>query len=342
LKSSAILKKPGYILFIFTISLELCLARHALADNTPAYVSITSENDIYAPKAQDRHYTNGLRLAIGLSDSERKWYDFLDNLTMLGENRDRVQYELAFGQNIYTPEFLLTEELIPDDRPYAGWLYGELVATSHKPGIEESLVINFGLVGPAAFGEEFQQFNHSITGDEKPLGWRHQLKNEPALLLRYRRSRFTAQYHGDSVKFDAITRFGFNLGNVFTDTGAGLVLRMGNHLSEYELPVRIQPGLSGNSSFVDIRKDQIDWVIYTELSGRFVLHNIFLDGNVLRESHSISKKHVVWDVTTGVTFGFGQFRYPLYVSFSLIWRGKEFDLQQGIDNFGSAQIGLQF
>ena len=30
----------------------------------------------------------------------------------------------VFGQNMYTPQNLLTNGLIKTDRPYAGWLYG--------------------------------------------------------------------------------------------------------------------------------------------------------------------------------------------------------------------------
>jgi hypothetical protein len=340
--SSAIQKNVWYVLFIVTISFHFSLPNQALAEDAPAYITITSENDIYAPKAQDRHYSNGLRFAYGLSAREDAWYRSLGRFTTLGNKLDRVQYELSLGQNIYTPEFYLSEELILSDRPYAGWLYGELSATGHAPGREENITINLGLVGPAAIGEKIQKFNHSIVGDENPRGWRHQLKNEPAILIKYQSSWFFPLLEGDVLGLDAITRLGINLGNVFTNTGAGLVLRAGNHLPERDLPLRLQPGLSGNSSYLEIRHDRFDWMVFTEIQGRAVLQNIFLDGNTFRDSHSVAKKPFVWDAGTGVIFGFGQFRYPLFISFSLVWRSKEFDLQHRIDNFGSAQIGLQF
>ena len=324
------------------VMLSILIQTPCVADNTPGYLTITSENDIYAPRAQDRHYSNGLDIAYGLTAGEDAWYRFLDGITAFGDSRDQVQYEFSFGHNIYTPEFYLSENLIPEDRPYAGWIYSELTAVSHTPGIEQSFAINLGLVGPAALGEEMQKFNHSIVGDEKPRGWAHQLKNEPAILVRYRRSWFTPISTDNDFSVDAVTRFGVNLGNVFTDAGAGLVMRMGNYLPEQDLPARIQPGLSGNGSFIEIRKDRFDWMVFTEIQGRGVLQNIFLDGNTFRDSHSVSKKPFVWDAGTGVIFGFGQFRYPLFISFSLIWRSKEFDLQQGTDNFGSAQVGIRF
>lgn len=303
------------------------------------FVSIISENDIYAPKAQDRHYSNGLRIAVGATPANHSWLRIPGKLFSINNNS---QHEFSLGHNIYTPEFYLATQLQANDRPYAGWLYGEWLTTQHRPGLEKSLALNIGVVGPWALGEEIQKLNHSIIDDPKPRGWSHQLRNEPALLLRYRQSWFTPISQGDSLSTDLVTRAGINLGNVFTDAAAGLALRLGNHLPEADIPMRVQPGLSGNSSRITIRPGRFDWMIYAEAEGRFVARNIFLDGNTFSDSHSVDRKALVGDLGTGLLLGFGQFRHPLFLSFSLTWRSREFQQQRGTNNTGSAQIGILY
>jgi len=331
----------GMAMLFLILTCVLCAA--AQAQDRPRYVSIIAENDIFAPKAQDRHYTSGLRLAYGLQDgSQQPWSSWLGRLAPLQAVADNQNYELAIGQNIYTPEFFRTSGLVVNDRPYAGWLYGELSVNSHAPGMEEGLVVNLGTIGPAALGEEVQKLLHTIINDPEPRGWDHQLENEPAVLLRYRRSWFHPLFLYDHIQGDLITRVGLSLGNIFTDTGFGTVFRIGSYLPEQDLPLRIQPGPSGNRGYFTVRKQQFDWMVFAEVQGRGVARNIFLDGNTFTDSHSVDRNKFVWDTATGFILGFGQSRPSIFFSFSLVWRGEEFDQQRGNDSFGSALIGIQY
>jgi hypothetical protein len=252
------------------------------------------------------------------------------------------QYELALGQNIYTPQVFTDPRPILTDRPYAGWLYGELTVTTHAPGNEEALALNVGIVGPAALAEPAQKFLHDLVDDPEPAGWDHQIDNEPALMLRYRRSWFLPLIQDGPVQTDVVPRAGFNLGNVFTDLGAGAVLRLGSYLPEQDLPIRIQPGLSGNGSYGPVRRQRFDWMVFAEAQGRLVARNIFLDGNTFSDSLSVDRHNFVWDLSTGFTLGLGQFSHPVFISFSVVWRGREFSQQVGTDSFGSALIGFQY
>ena len=168
------------------------------------------------------------------------------------------------------------------------------------------------------------------------------MHNEPAILVRYRRSWFLPLLELISLQSEIIPRFGFNIGNVFTDAGIGTAIRIGNYLPEQDVPLRIQPGLSGSSSNIRIREHRFDWMLFAEIQGRVVVHNIFLDGNTFAESMSVDKRTFVRDLTTGIVLGFGQFKLPVFFCFSIVWRGREFDLQKGDDSFGSAMIGIQY
>ena len=82
--------------------------------------------------------------------------------------------------------------------------------------------------------------------------------------------------------------------------------------------------------------------MFAEIQGRGIARNIFLDGNTFTNSLSVSKKHFVYDLGVGITMGLGHFKYPVTFSFNIVWRSREFDLQQGKDNFGSALITIGY
>lgn len=337
---------PEYYLYY---SVMICISPGVVADpvqsdqNRPQYYSVIAENDIYAPDGQDRHYTNGIRIAHSLQQKNADgWFIWPDYFSLFDSNPQSRQFEIAFGQNIYTPEYFLTSNPVPEDRPYAGWIYGELSVSSHQPGMIEDIAVNLGIVGPVALAEQGQKLIHKLVDDPKPGGWDNQLHNEPTLLIRYSRSWFLTLFELDSLKSDLIPRTGFNLGNAFTDAGIGTVFRIGNYLPEQDVPLRIQPGLSGSNSYIPIRKQEFDWMWFAEIQGRAVAQNIFLDGNTFVDSMSVKKRPFVHDLATGVVLGFGQSSLPVYFSFNVVWRGREFELQQDQDSFGSIMIGIQY
>ena len=311
--------------------------------DNPGFLTLISENDNYVPARQDRHYTNGLYLSYGFPGGyQATWLNWLGNLAPLRDRAEQREYNIAIGQNLYTPEAFTSPEAIPGDRPFAGWLYGELSVTTHSSGAEEHLAVNIGVVGPAAQGRRTQQLLHDISGDLEPQGWHNQLENEPALLLRYRRSWFTAVVENRPVNMDLVTRAGLTAGNVITEAGAGALLRVGSTLFERDIPQHLQPGLSGNSTRFDIRTGQFDWFVFAGVQGRIIAHNIFLDGNTFEDSLSVGSKTLGWDASAGISLSLGQLTHPVMFSFSFIWRGEEFDGQDGKDKFGSAQLSIQF
>lgn len=328
-------------LTVMLIFPALVMPAHAQQENS-RYLSVTAENDIYAPRGQDRHYTNGVRIAYGPGPSQTHpaWYSWFGKL--IDHSRSDIDYELAFGQNIYTPEYYLASQPIPQDRPYAGWLYAELSAVLQQPGSSDLFTLNLGMVGPAALAEQTQKLIHNVIGDPEPAGWDNQLHNEPALQIRYQRNWFVRFDDTGALQMDMVPAVGISFGNVFTDAGAGVTFRIGSHLPAQDTPSRILPGLSGSPAYFPVHPDRFDWMLHAGTHGRTVLRNIFLDGNTFRNSLSVDKRAFVHDISVGVTMGFGQFTTPIFLSFSIVWRGREFDLQQGENSFGSALIGFQY
>jgi len=69
-----------------------------------------------------------------------------------------------------------------------------------------------------------------------------------------------------------------------------------------------------------------------------VLWDIFLEGNTVADSHSVSKKHVVGSAHFGATIVFGRTR----LTFTQVFRTKEFDGQDSGDRFGTVALSVNF
>jgi hypothetical protein len=131
------------------------------------------------------------------------------------------------------------------------------------------------------------------------------------------------------------------VGNVYTHAAAGLRLRLGSNLPEDYGPPRIRPSLPGSDYFVP-KERRLGFYLFAGVEGRVVLRNIFLDGNTFRDSHSVNKKRFVGDLTLGaavVTPRKG-FLPPCRISYTYIFRTKEFDGQDFGDKFASINFSF--
>lgn len=317
----------------------LCTAPVYAADNI-RYLGIASDNDNYLSR-NDRHYSNALRLWMGVSGREpAKWRDWLADFIPLDHDPATREFTLSLGHSLYTPENLASPFPQPDDRPFAGWLYGELAVTAYRSGIQETLAVNAGVVGPAALGRQAQETLHDITGDVEPRGWRNQLGNEPALLLRYSRSWFPVTEQNRNM--DIVPGAGASLGNVVTQASASVTIRFGNHLQEQHTPVDIQPSFSAPGGPFRSRRDHTDWMLHMTAGARLVAHNIFLDGNTFRDSFSVHRKPLVWHVAAGFDLTFGHSSLPVRLGFRAVLEGKEFHGQAHLDRHGSVNITIRY
>ena len=68
---------------------------------------------------------------------------------------------------MYTPQDLYETELIEDDRRYAAWLFLGLGYQTRAEDQLDTLELQLGVVGPAAFGQEAQDFIHDLRDFEK-------------------------------------------------------------------------------------------------------------------------------------------------------------------------------
>ena len=307
-------------------------------------ISIQFENDFFGGDS-DRHFTHGTRIEW-LSNPLDWMSDKIDRIGWLGFQKKpldspdalETRVSLSIGQNIYTPEDTTAVQWVPNDRPYAGWLYlGFGLEANQGSKRCDKLGLEIGMVGPYSFAENVQSFWHSLFGLNVPKGWNNQLHNEPGIVLSYEQIR----RHGVQdlflgLNFDLLPNVGGSIGNVFTYAEAGLALRLGSDLTHDFGPPRIRPGLPGSGFFRP--SEGFLWYVFAGFQGRAVLRNIFLDGNTFQDSHSVEKKPFVGDLQAGLVIQWKSFR----ISYTQVLRSKEFDGQEVCDVLGSLSLSYHF
>lgn len=301
------------------------------------------ENDTFG--GTDRNYTNGNRISY-LSPTQRLGADASKAARLLldADGTDNIRFGLAAGHSIFTPEDIEATQPLPDQHPYAGYLYGEVALQVERPQALDTLTLQLGIVGDAALGEQVQNNFHKLIGVDEANGWDNQLANEPALLISYDRSfRSVFDWQGaeddlfDGYGFDITPSAGFSVGNVLTQAQLGVTFRFGQDLRNDFGPPRVRPALAGGGFFDP--KDDFSWYVFGGVVGRAVGYNIFLDGNLLRSGGpSVDRRPLVADFQVGVAM---QVR-GVQLAYTYVTRTEEFMTQGGRQQFGAFSISAKF
>lgn len=261
---------------------------------------------------------------------------------------------------MFTPKDRLATAVIQGDRPYAGYLYATFGYHTRDATQLDTIEVSLGVVGPASLAQESQDFIHKLRGIPRFKGWDNQLRNEPVLQMLYE--------HKDKLELgpvapdwrapdwlqaqwlprhDLITHFGTNLGNAQVYANAGFEYRIGLGLPDDFGSAALRPG--GDNSAPgrnDPRRTQNgpeplkqgSLHLFTALDARWVLHDIFLDGNTFRDSHSVDKRPIVGDLAVGLGLIYERWK----ISVSMVWRTREFDRQDEIHEFGSISVSYTY
>ncbi len=188
-------------------------------------VSLVVENDSLSSGA-DRNYTSGIELSY-TSPTNARIPPWLDNaarpFTQFFSNAEPAFWGVSLGQSLFTPNDIQASPAPPDQHPYAGWLYMQLmVAAEQRPigdvgGHLDTYELEFGMVGPSALGEQSQEGIHQILGAPHPKGWASQLHDEFAFAGSFdRRWRWRPRDLpiGHALVFDLTPQAGFTVGTL--------------------------------------------------------------------------------------------------------------------------------
>jgi hypothetical protein len=315
------------------------LERHNLG---PVF-ALVEENDLVL--RTDRNYTQGMKVSYMHGDGSMPSFirSFDEWLPAIGYEERVARVGVHIGQSIFTPGDTSIKELIPADRPYAGWLYLGLtlqrrgMAAGRWPTLE-SLEMQLGVIGPESLAEDAQTWVHEVRSFDLPQGWDNQIHAEPGVELRYWRGwKLSSESLNQYVDF--IPHTAVNLGNVMTSLRAGGMVRAGWNLPDSYGPQTISSLLTTEGGWPRSRSAN-RWSVYvfTGLEGWLVGHNVFLDGNLYQHSHSVNKELLVGEWTSGLGAGF---RY-VELGVMHVLRSPEYRGQREQHGYGSFFLKVLF
>jgi len=283
--------------------------------------TLTAENDLFFKT--DRDYTHGTKLSY-LFDSAPSWTDKL----MKGEKR----WATSLGQYIYSPKDIEYGQSSVNDRPYGGWLYlGNSISVRNGNRLD-FFEIDVGVTGPNSLSEESQEIVHDWTGSQKPVGWENQIKERIGIDLAYQQ-----KYKFGNDYVDIIPSYGGCLGNIFTYANVGVMGRVGLNLPDDFGFYKSEPNTRLSKDAEDIDWTKVSSVfIFVSGEERWVLENIFLDGETYEHHYMIEERPFVTDLMVGIGIIYGNINLIVADTF----RSKEFYGQENPDRFSTISISI--
>jgi len=301
-------------------------------------LNVYLENDKYF--GTDDGYSTGNQITA-LYHISKEDYAVFD---LLGyEGQETYSYAtFSIANQIFTPTDFETTELIPDDRPYAGWTYIE--SSIHKTTQDElrSLSLQVGLIGPMSGSEQIQNQFHREIGAEISQGWSNQLDNELGINLKYTQkwryhSKISNDFESSLVPFASA-----ELGNVAINATAGLMVRIGFNIpKDYgvsSIDLGADPGIPVYGEYKNMRRKPWSLSFNFTAATSAIARDMFLDGNTFSDSHSVDIEHLVAHYGFGITL-----RYKnLVVDVMEVQTTKQFKLQKDSHGVGSVIISYLF
>lgn len=303
---------------IFLKSLAACLLftlngwAHAVPSSCPFadYPKVSTEgtvfhvldidNDTLLLNRNDGFYTSGMRYTRKYALRQ------VESLTVFGW---RIGQELYTASDIKLPP----EQVGPPDHPYAGWLYGGFFKEVHRSdGSRTRFGIDVGCIGPCAGGEWTQTRFHRLLDQPLPQGWSQQVKNEFGVVLH---ADIAPVRWTPNPSVDVTPSLNARFGNIFTDVGAGVLMRAGR--------LNALPGQSTLHAF--LRTDV-----------RAVGYNATLQGGFFSKGnpHTVEPKRFVGEAEAGIAWAGATYGAKL----ALVRRSNEI---RDLPNSAGAQNYLQ-
>lgn len=325
---------------------QSCSEGPALSGGT---LNLRIDNDTFGGLGQDQGYSNGFLLGW----VSPNLVNYLDDpcvprvVRMLNQHLAWLQPEgfdeqnmtIGIGQTIYTPTDKLRTDLIPDDRPYAGALMLSFGYNARRGDLLRTSQIRIGVVGPSSRARQAQDWWHGVIGVERFNGWQNQLRDEPVLqLIHERRKRLVRFEDKSGWGSDYSRHWGVSLGNFATYANVGGEWRFGLRLPDDFGTAPLRPAGENTAPMHVPAHRTSNGHLFVAVDARWVVHDITLDGNTFKSSHSVEKRPFVADVGYGIAIHSGHWR----LAFARYHRTREFVGQKQIPVYGTVTIGKRF
>ncbi len=286
------------------IILAMFVCQPAIADKN--WQTVIFENDFIAN--DDSGYSHGMGFSWGKEPQSNinklNLPDWLRNTAgyLPFSQSDSQNYTVSYlvAQAIFTPADIKTDELIEDDRPYAGLLLWQTNLQSFNETLSERWRLTLGIVGPLSGAAVVQKVIHKTISANEPQGWEHQLQNELVFTLSGEQVwRLQYGHLRRNLEYDWLGYSGGGLGTLRSELGAGIGFRLGRSLRQSFPSASTIPG---RNISLPAAGPKNEWHLFLNVYARYVFNDITIDGNTFKESHSVDLTHEQLFVAIGGEF----------------------------------------
>jgi lipid A 3-O-deacylase len=293
---------------VLTLLLVFSLGAKASAE-TPEFTSLIVENDFFV--GDDSGYTSGVGITFGKGpflafdkNNLPNWLHWItQDLYISTMNNKQRGVAHMFFQRIQTPENIRSKEIVQDDIPYAGLLAWQGTLYAWDDQVSDHLSLYLGAVGPITLAEQSQALAHKILGSQQPQGWEHQIGNEPIFKIEAQRAWTLFRSDDEEHQLDIIGLYGGGVGNLESDTKAGIALRWGSHLAHSFSTFSLDADRQANPLAFSIEKN---FYLFIGAKLGVVFNSILIEGNTFKSSHSAHLKHSQNQVSAGAVWNIGK------------------------------------
>ena len=239
-----------------------------------------------------------------------------------------IKYGLALEHYGFTPTSIRSNDILVNDRPFAGVIMLKSFSMSTDTVRKQRLtaIVSTGMIGPAAFAGKMQKTIHSWTGDREPLGWQHQIRND--LVLNYELNHEKEIINIPNI-ISLNTNMNLRAGTLSDRAVAGFTLTLGRFHSPFST--------AKNTS---LKNFQI--YFYNQPMAGLVLYDASLQGGILnRNSLYTLKSSEIKRLTFQNNFGLVVNVGKIYAEYYRTYLSKEF--RSGRDHlWGGIKVGIGF
>ncbi len=147
---------------LFGMIVIITASLHSQEYNQQLELSVS--NDKFVDR--DQYYTSGVYITY----KKVKKNNFFSKNT-----KDKLQYALTLGNEIYTPKNIQSVNVNDFDRPYAGWSYAKYELATIKKKSVFVLASEVGITGKESLSGDLQTWYHNFFGIDSSPPWTEEI-----------------------------------------------------------------------------------------------------------------------------------------------------------------------
>lgn len=274
-----------------------CIIFLTIAQTSPSFASgwlFGMHNDVISQ--EDGNYTNAVFINYTAEEPALN-NQFWQALTAFDPNALSYAVNYQFGQQMWTPSDISATSPQPNERPYAGLLFGEASVLGYSAVSSYRLSLLLGTVGEQSKAGDTQTLIHELIGATTPQGWEYQVEDQFVYQLTVEADQLIGRPQMLIGESDLSIYQRLAVGNFQSEAAFGTTVRWGPNLGSNYNNLSLHPHrlqgmlLAPNSSGI---------MLYATAEIRYRFNDITIEGDTPIEVPEVTLNNVQATAAAGL------------------------------------------